>query len=67
MSTDIESLRASLKALPGTHEQKARDLGVQVTWLSKFLRGKIQEPRLSRVEQISRYITEREVPTREAA
>jgi hypothetical protein len=52
-----DRLRAQLIAMPGTQEQKAVAIGVGLSWLQKFLDGRIKQPRSDRYEILRAYVS----------
>jgi hypothetical protein len=54
--TAIDEVRQALKDAPGTQEFKARGLDTSVSWLQKFLDGRIKNPRADRYEAVRRYL-----------
>jgi len=48
----VESLRRKLQKLKGSHADKAVLLGTSASWVTKFQRGEITEPRAELYERL---------------
>ena len=57
---DPEALREAVRAYLRSHSLPqptlAKELGVSVSWLSKFVRGELNNPTVSRLSTLSRWI-----------
>jgi len=51
-----DSIRAYLKIHPSTQVRIATELGVSQAWVSKFVRGAINAPRLERLARLHKWV-----------
>lgn len=68
MKTDLDArVRDLLNARRGDWPSVVASVGVSHSWISKFVRGKIDNPGYGTLKRLHEHLTGRRTPAREAA